>query len=139
MEKSGNFVSLNSLLANLRILTFKSNIGKKRNHLESIYLPLLLCHIDSCQVCEETLEHRPTSTTNVCCNIQNAIIVVNKFTNAGVVRLWNLAKCISKGDALKHLLPVLRNLLSLHSIFVSTISGQRERKLEFSRNMPSPF
>ena len=45
----------------------------------------------------------------------------------------------SKEDTLKHLLPVLRNLLSLHAIFVSSVEGQKEGKLEFSKNMPNPF
>ena len=54
--------------------------------------------------------------------------VTDLVSDFRVVRLWNLAECISKEDALKHLLPVLRNLLSLHAIFVSSIPGKSKRK-----------
>ena len=77
-------------------------------------------------------EHRPTSSTNVGSNAQNADIVVNEFINVGdrykVARLQNLAKCVTKGDALNHLLPVLRSRLSLYEIFLSCIPGQAEEK-----------
>ena len=46
-------------------------------------------------------ENRPTSSTNVGSNVQNADIVVNEFINVGdrykVVGLRNLAECVTKG------------------------------------------
>ena len=83
-------------------------------------------------------EHRPTSSTNVGSNVQNADIVVNEFINVGdrykVARLRNLAECVTKGDALNYLLPVLRSRLSLYEIFLSCIPGQAEEK----ENLNSP-
>ena len=83
-------------------------------------------------------EHRPTSSTNVGSNVQNADIVVNEFINVGdrykVARLRTLAECVTKGDALNHLLPVLRSRLSLYEIFLSCIPGQAEEK----ENLNSP-
>ena len=65
-------------------------------------------------------EYSSTSNTNAGSNIQNADIVVNEFIYVGemykVTILWNLAECVTKEDALKHLLPVLRNRLSLQDI-----------------------
>ena len=57
--------------------------------------------------CRLLQEHRPTSSTNVGSKIQNADVVVNEFINVGerykVPRLWNLAQCVTKEDALRHL------------------------------------
>ena len=83
-------------------------------------------------------EHRPTSSTNVGSNVQNADIVVNEFINVGdrykVARLRNLPECVTKGDTLKHLSPVLRNRLSLYEICLSSIPGEAEEE----ENLRSP-
>ena len=62
-------------------------------------------------------EHRPTSSTIVGSNVQDADTVVNEFINVGdrweASRLRNVVEGVTNEDALRHLLPVLRNSLSL--------------------------
>ena len=52
-------------------------------------------------------QHRPSSSTNFGSNAQNADIAVNEFIHVGdrykTARLRNLAQCVTKQDALKHL------------------------------------
>ena len=48
----------------------------------------------------------------------------------GTARLQSLTECVTKEDAFKHLLPVLRNRLSLYEIFVCSLTQPKlERKL----------
>ena len=80
-------------------------------------------------------EHRPTtSSKNVGSNVQNADIVVNEFINVGdrfkTAKLRNVAECVTKEDALNHLLPVLRNHLFLYRILLCSLS-----QIQFTRNM----